>query len=140
MAGRENISTAVMERSGMTLLEVLLAVVIVSMVTTVFLRFLVSGERIRGRGMLISHAAVIAGNEAERIKSAAAGTGLIITDTAYEADAGGRTFIVERRAIESRNSQETVIFSDCQEIEISVRKTESDSPLVRFRLIQGNMQ
>jgi hypothetical protein len=122
----------------MTILEVMLAASILSIVSLFFFQMLVAGDKIRGRGKLLQTVATLAGNEAEHIKSAI-GSGGELGDSLYSIEIDKRLFIVERTVIEQEEEKIPPYLANTQELEIRVHPADVDSPLVTFRIIQGFM-
>jgi len=121
---------------GMTVLEVLVSVVILTVASTVFLRFLLIGDRAMNKNLRIEQAVLCAQNEAERLK-AHAGEKTAINDTLYEAAFGKIRYSIQRRTVVADAFEE--IESDTaatREIEIIVRRAESDTALLAFRQLQ----
>jgi hypothetical protein len=123
-------------RRGLTILEVMLAAFILSVVSLFFFQMLVAGDKVRGRGRLLQTVATLAANEAEHIKSAI-GSGGTLDDSLYSIEVDKRLFIVERTVIERDDDNLPAYLANTQELEISVHPAELDTALVRFRVIQG---
>lgn len=120
---------------GMTVLEVLVSVVILTMASTMFLRILTIGDRVQTRTIHLDRAVVLATGEAERLKAHAA-EGIAAGDTAYEVAFGTSVLVVERGPVNDTFFDALEKSVEEREIYIRVRKRESDSALVSFRLLQ----
>jgi type II secretory pathway pseudopilin PulG len=121
--------------SGMTLLEALIAICILGFTTSAVVGLVVTGDKIAGRRTGVSYAAIIAANEAERLKNFQ--TSLVLpSDTAYSDTVNGLTYDVTRTRIrgDSLLSDSVVLF---QEFAVSVKRTPGPGPVVTLRLLQG---
>jgi prepilin-type N-terminal cleavage/methylation domain-containing protein len=125
---------------GFTILEVVVAAVIVSAVSVAVFQFMASGDRVRGRGRWIQKASALAMDEAERIKEAAWRTERI-TDSAYIRENDGTPIHVARRVVARPDSGLLARDSTLQEIEIAVRPgfMPADTALVTVRVVHGIM-
>ncbi|MBD3393609.1 MAG: prepilin-type N-terminal cleavage/methylation domain-containing protein [Chitinivibrionales bacterium] len=119
---------------GMTVLEILVAVVILTVASTAFLRILAVGDRTRISTLRMQRAVLLASNEAERLK-AHAGDAAVIGDTVYEVSFGKQVLIVERGPVEHDEFGEVDSLSEESEIGILVRQAGRDSAIVAFRLL-----
>jgi hypothetical protein len=123
---------------GLTLVEAMMATVICAIVSVFFFKMMVAGDKVRGRGRLIQRAATLAANQAEYVKSAI-GCGVELTDTIYETTLDNRTFVVERSILTDESDSVPSYRENIQEIEVKVHLIETDTTLVRFRILQGTM-
>jgi Tfp pilus assembly protein PilV len=122
--------------AGLTILEVMMATVILTIVAPIFIQFLVAGDKVRGRALTLDRAAMLARNEAERIKSAS-GLEEPLADSSYEESCGGALFTVERSVVERDEENLPAYLQKTQELRIVVKRAGTDSALVSLRLIQG---
>lgn len=127
----------VSKTSGFTVLEVILAVVILTITTTAIMHFILVGDRVYGRSLLIENATQLARNEAELLK-AQAPVSETIEDCEYEKLIGDRSFIVIRQVMENDSLDSLGTDYPIRGIELHVKEEiSSDEPLVTFKLIQG---
>jgi Tfp pilus assembly protein PilV len=116
-------------------MEVMVAVVIFSMVLTAVLRLMSTGDRINGRRLWLSHATILAANQAELIRQQENSLD-IMGDTSYDQAIDGQNFHVDRKRIGEPADK----FSDTAsylEFTITVNRSDDNTPLVHFRLLQG---
>jgi type II secretory pathway pseudopilin PulG len=124
-----------LKRSGMTILEVLIALFILSAVTTAVIGVIVTGDKISGRRSGVSYATTIAKNEAERLRAGQSALTLP-GDTAYSDTVNGIVFGVSRSRIgESILAPDSVV--PYQEYAISVSRIPAPGPVVTLRVLQG---
>lgn len=120
---------------GFTIMEVMVAVVIFSIVLIGVLRLMSMGDKINGRRLWLSHATILAANQAEKIRQQENSIE-IMGDTSYEESVDGQNFKIDRK----RLNQPADKFSDTAsylEFMISVRRTIDTAALAGFRLLQG---
>lgn len=122
--------------SGLTLVEVILAMVVLGIVSVMLLRFLSFGETVRGRGLRIDAASVLARNEAERVKAQAANC-VAVEDTFYETSGYDLYFWVSRETVTGDDYWEEEDTTAIQEVAIKVGMLDNPEHLVEFRLLQG---
>ncbi len=122
--------------SGLTLVEVILAMVVLGIISVMLLRFLDFGESVRGRGLRVDAASVLARNEAERVK-VQAGNCVAVEDTFYETSGYGLFFWVSRETVTGDNYWEEEDTTAIQEIGIKVGLLDNPEHLVEIRLLQG---
>jgi hypothetical protein len=119
---------------GMTILEVLIALFILSAVTTAVIGVIVTGDKISGRRSGISYASTIAKNEAERLRAGQSAIA-IPGDTAYSDTVNGIVFAVSRVRIgASILAPDSVL--PYQEYSIFVQRIPP-GPAVTLRVLQG---
>lgn len=124
-------------RAGMTIIEVMVAVVVLTTTTMFISQFLVSGDRIYGRSAHIERATRLARNEAELLK-ANAPIRSELEDSIYEVTVGERMYAVERKIIENESHDSLFQGFPVQEIEIRVKNDLYDEQaIVEFRFLQG---
>jgi hypothetical protein len=119
----------------MTILEALIALCILGFTTSAVIGLVVTGDRIAGRRTVVSYAAIIAANEAERLKNFQ--TSLVLpNDTAYSDTVNGLTYEVTRTRIrgDSLLPDSIVLY---QEFAVSVKRAPEPGPAVTLRLLQG---
>ncbi len=120
---------------GMTIIEVLIALFILSVITSAVLGAVVTGDRIAGRRGGMSCAVTLAKNEAERLRGSES-TIVVPGDTAYFDTVNGIVFQVARTRIGSRAplADSVVLY---WEYAISAQRIPQPGPAVTIRLIQG---
>jgi hypothetical protein len=120
---------------GVTILEALIAMVILGFTTSAVIGLVVTGDRIAGRRTGVSYAAIIAANETERLKNFQ--TSLVPpNDTAFSDTVNGLTYEVTRTRIrrDSLPADSVILY---QEFAVSVHRTPGPGPSVTLRLLQG---
>ena len=93
IAHREN------RAAGFTLLEVIVAISIFSLISMAIFNLLTQTDRIHGRAVFVEGASRLAAGEAERLRSAAARS-VLIEDSSYSETVSGRLYRVSRNVIE----------------------------------------
>jgi hypothetical protein len=124
---------------GTTILEVMIATIVLTLISTILFQFLVSGEKIHGRGRLIARATMLAANEAERVKMAGGGAEKL-EDSTYEIAADNRMFTVRRLVLPDVNAKQKKVLKDWKKnqiVEIRVRLSDDKRILVRCRQVIG---
>lgn len=127
---------------GYSLIEVIIAMTIFSIIAGILLAALSNADKLKARGSTISSVAEIAKNEAEIIKNVSQLGGKLI-DTSYDVHSGKKDYTVERKVLNSTSSgllQDTSENEDIDEIEISVFEKNKSEKVWRFNLLQGNTQ
>jgi Tfp pilus assembly protein PilV len=122
-------------KTGFTIVEVMVAVVVLGAAIIGVMAMLRTGDRIKAHQTQLAMAAGLAQNEAERIKYIAKNA-INIPDTTYEQTINGLTFSVLRTVIKS-DTIEDGLASKAQEIEIAIIFNGGMDTLSKFRLIQG---
>jgi hypothetical protein len=120
---------------GMTIIEAIIALCILSFTTSAVIGLVVTGDKIAGRRTGVSYAAIIAANEAERLKNFQ--TSLVLPgDTAYSETVNGLTYEVTRTRIrrDLLPADSVVLY---QEFAVSVKRAPGPGPSVTLRLLQG---
>jgi type II secretory pathway pseudopilin PulG len=122
-------------RSGMTILEALIALCILGFTTSAVVGLVVTGDRIAGRRTGVSYAVIIAANEAERLKNFQTSP-ILPNDTTYSDTVNGLAYEVTRTRIrrDPLPADSVIVY---QEFSVSVRRTLGPGPSVTLRLLQG---
>ena len=119
------------------MLEVIVAIAILSVTTTILMRFLVTGDRLYSRSLLVKNAALLAQSEAELLKT----EGPLLEEIEsreYEEIIGKRTFNVARRVIEADSLDSLISHYSLREIDLEVLDpVRPEKPLARFKMLQG---
>jgi prepilin-type N-terminal cleavage/methylation domain-containing protein len=129
------------ERSGLTLLEVLVALTIFTIVSVSVLSGLTSGDRLRGRGMRLREATRLAANLTESIRARAQwGDPVEPGDSTYDKRVGSVVYTVERTVHDTTPYPAAGSFLHNREMTIRVRIADQHDTLVSFRLVQGYLK
>jgi hypothetical protein len=131
------------QQSGMTVVETLVAMLILGFTTTAVVSLVVTGDRIAGKRAGASYATIIGKNEAEKLRTYETSP-LLPGDTSYSAIINGIEFDVSRMRIfgdsisagttRPVNGDSVIMYG---EYAISITR-KSGLPLsVSFRLLQG---
>ncbi len=137
-AGRHNKCNS----AGMTVLEVLLAIVILSISSVVVLKFVSAGDILFGRNILIENASQLAQNEAELLKAQSPGIETV-EEREYETSMGGRAFVVKRLVCEADSVDTLVSNYPLKGITLEIYEGYNDDyemsakPIISFKYIQG---
>lgn len=115
-------------QSGVTLIEVLLAVIIFSIVSVSIMSIIGNVNRMRIRNKMRYHATIIASNEAELLKYS--GRTKILNDSIYDVNVSGSQYTVERIKLENIEDMENL-----HPVEIRVLK--NDQIIKSFRMLKG---
>jgi len=127
--------TAINKTDGFTIMEVMVAVVIFSIVLAGVLRLMSMGDKISGRKLWMSQAVILAENQAEKIGQQESSP-IIMGDTSYQASINGQDYQVDR----IRVNQPADKFADtasCLEFMITVKRIIDPSAQLNFRVLQG---
>lgn len=128
-------------RKGLTLLEVLVALTIFTIVSVTLFSGLASGDRVRGRSVRLQRASRIAANLVEQIRAEAQwGEPPDPGDSTYEEAAGSTMFEVVRTVHDTTHYLTAGSSQRNREITIRVRTAGEQDPLVRLRLVQGYLE
>jgi prepilin-type N-terminal cleavage/methylation domain-containing protein len=119
---------------GFSLLEVLIAFVIFALILTGLLRMTVTGDVVFSKGKNFASAAIIAGNEAERIRAIGA-AGLSVKDTVYETTIENSIFEIRRTVLKSDHFPDQGL--NTREISITITRKASKGQISEFRIVQG---
>jgi Tfp pilus assembly protein PilV len=125
--------------TGMTVLESLIAVLILGATTSAVVSLVVSGDRIAGRRAGLSAATMLAKNEVERLRVFET-SAVLPNDTEYSDVVNGIAYEVSRTRVKGSPLQRAapgdsvVSFG---EYAVSVKRKSGPSQEVSFRLLQG---
>jgi Tfp pilus assembly protein PilV len=123
--------------AGFTVLEVILAIVILTIISTMLMGFLLSGDKLYSRNMLIVKAAQLARNEAELLK-ARSHSFEMIEDKEYEEEVGNRMFMIKRNVLDTVMLDSLFSGYPVEAVEIQIMEgADSEKPLTSFKLLQG---
>jgi len=120
--------------SGFTIVELITAIFVFSIVSYSLFNGLSVGDSIKGRANATRAASVLASNEAERIRSEAL-QGIEPQDITYMETISGVTFTVSRKRI--YNWDADAKNKNFAEIEISVEPQSRFFSSYKFKLVQG---
>jgi len=124
-------------RSGFTLLELMVAIFIFFIVEYTLFHGIITGDKIRGKANISRTAAILASNEAERVRSAAL-RGIEIQDSAYTETVSGFEYKILRTNI---NPPDIVIENKTYtELEIRVEPQSALASPYVFKFLQGYHQ
>jgi Tfp pilus assembly protein PilV len=122
-------------QSGMTVLEALVAVVILGLTTTAVVSLLAVGDRIALRRSGLSQSTLLAKNEAERLRIFET-SHLLPGDTLYSEVVNGIGYDVSRTRVQGDSlPRDSVVMYG--EYEVSVKRKTGPALAVSFRLLQG---
>ncbi len=124
-------------KKGLTILEVVMAIAIFTIMSTIIMKFLGSADRLYGKSLAMKNATTLAQNEAELLK--AQGPLLeTLEDNEYEKSIGKRSFIITRKVFEPDSLDSLIKDYSLSEIELKVSDAlRPEKPLVTFMLLQG---
>lgn len=123
--------------AGFTVLEVILAIVILTIISAMLMSFLLSGDKLYSRNMLIVKAAQLARNEAELLKARSSSFEMI-EDKEYEEEVGNRMFMIKREVLDTVMLDSLFGGYPVKAVEIQIMEgADSEKPLTRFKLLQG---
>jgi type II secretory pathway pseudopilin PulG len=120
---------------GTTILEALIALLILSAITMSIVSLIVTGDRIAGRRTGVSHATTLARNEAERLRAEESAV-VLQGDTTYYDTVNGIVFEVLRTRIGDKLPPPDSVVR-YQEYAISVKRMPPPGPAVSFRMLVG---
>ncbi|MCL2689217.1 MAG: prepilin-type N-terminal cleavage/methylation domain-containing protein [Chitinispirillia bacterium] len=120
--------------SGFTIVELMIAIFILSIVVYSLFSGLYTGDRIKGRANATRAASILASNEAERIRSEAL-QGIEPRELTYMETVSGITFTVYRK--KNYNLDADIENKNVTEIEISVEPQSKFFSTYKFKLLQG---
>ncbi len=125
------------KNSGSALLEVIVAMVILSITTTFLMYAISSADKLYGKGKKLSLIENVADNEFERLQMYSF-TADELYDTSYIVDFDKRSFYIKRIVSEYTPADTTVIDFAYPLITVQIfDNEESEKPLKEFRLIHG---
>jgi Tfp pilus assembly protein PilV len=128
-------------QSGTTILEALVAILILGLTTSAVVGLVVTGDKMAGRRSGLSYATLIGKNEAEKLRTYE--TAFVLPgDTEYSAVVNGIEFSVSRtRIYDSLARAQRALGRDSVitygEYAISVKRKYGAPTAVSFRLLQG---
>lgn len=120
--------------AGFSMLEVLIALLVLSMTVVGAFSLLTTADRAAGVGKSWACAGTLAANEAERIKYATT-QGDALSDTTYTDSIEGQLYEVKRTAVAGDSLG--LLGSGIQEIEILLTKKPGDKVVGKYRLLAG---
>jgi Tfp pilus assembly protein PilV len=121
--------------SGMTIVEAMVAMVILSFTMAAVVHLIVTGDRISGRRSGLSYATILAQSEAERLRSYEKSL-VLPNDTLYTQTTNGIGFTVSRKRIQ--NTTGIIDTLSYREYAVVVKRIGGIVPLtLSFRLLQG---
>lgn len=115
--------------SGMTLLEVLLALVVFSIVSVSIMSLIGNVDRLRIRNKRRDHASIIAANAAELLKYY--GKTTYLNDSLYTVNISGSEYHVERKRLDDQNDLKNLY-------PIEIRVSKNGELVKSFKLLQGS--
>ena len=123
--------------AGFTVLEVILAIVILTTISAMLMSFLLSGDKLYSRNLLIVKAAQLAQNEAELLKARSSSFEMI-EDKEYEEEVGNRMFMIKRNVLDTVMLDSVFSGYPVEAVEIQIMEgADSEKPLTSFKLLQG---
>lgn len=130
-----------MDTRGITIVEVLVAMAILSIVSTMLFEALGGSQRIRARGMRLQAAATLAENELELIHRKLL-DGAHSSDTAYQITYRNHRFFVSCTQVSPAHNIQLPLHNESEavEMQLSVGLDKAKTPLVSLRLLHGGMQ
>jgi Tfp pilus assembly protein PilV len=121
--------------SGMTIVEAMVAMVILSFTMAAVVHLIVTGDRISGRRSGLSYATILAQSEAERLRSYEKSL-VLPNDTLYTQTTNGIAFTVSRKRIQ--NTTGIIDTLSYREYAVVVKRIGGIIPLtISLRLLQG---
>jgi prepilin-type N-terminal cleavage/methylation domain-containing protein len=123
--------------SGVTLLELTVAIFIFSITSYSLFQGLHTGDKIHGKAKISRAAATIASSEAERIRNAAL-QGARLQDSEYTETVSGVTYAVQRKTVNA--SDINIADNEFTEYEIRVEPQGTRYEPRIFKLVQGYRQ
>jgi prepilin-type N-terminal cleavage/methylation domain-containing protein len=132
------------KKQGFTILEVTVAVLILTITTASIMQGLHTGDKIFWKSSKLDKASVLAQNEVERIKSEAP-VSENIEELEFEKEIDNTKFFIRRKIIEDDSIISQFSSYPIKAIEIQVWEYDDNEeyygdsikPLVRFRFLQG---
>lgn len=118
---------------GMSVMEVLVAMVIFSISFTAVLYVLNSTERIKSRQRMIAYSAIVAQNDIEAFRSEGS-SAFLVGDSTYETVFNEVTFAVTRQVLPPDTNTQ-----DLQEIEVLIQHSPDLDTIGVYRVLQGNL-
>lgn len=119
------------------MLEVIIAIFILTLTSAILMNFLLSGDKLYGRNLLIVNAARLARNEAEALKAQAYSLETI-EGNEYEEEVGNRSYYIKRDVLDSAVFDSIFSGYPIEVVEITVLESaDSEKHLARFKMLQG---
>jgi Tfp pilus assembly protein PilV len=124
--------------SGLTLVEVLIAALILSAITTAVASLLISGFKLGGKRTALSYALIAAQNDVERIRSSAS-KGREVGDSLYDETINNYSLRIARTVLQTTEDDPMMQTDSLRlhEITIAVIRTADEDTLARYRFVQG---
>jgi prepilin-type N-terminal cleavage/methylation domain-containing protein len=122
--------------SGLTLVEVLVAVFILGLSSSVVMRLVRDADVFRGRSYQVATAARLAENEAERVRQIAR-MRYVLEDSLYNETVDRLELEVRRSVLREDTYDELLDTLAAATVQIDVRVPGREKNLVSMRLIQG---
>jgi prepilin-type N-terminal cleavage/methylation domain-containing protein len=122
--------------SGMTLVEVLVAMFILGVSSSMLFQLLTSGGLIRGRGYQVAAATRLAQNEAQIVRRIAASKAWL-SDTSYDEVSDALALQVKRTVLRSEDVDPLAGNLVTETVRIEVFPKDREKPLATFMLLQG---
>ncbi len=120
--------------AGYSVVEMIVALSILSFIIVSLYQGLNAGDRIRGRAHVTKTVSMLALNEAERVRNIALDN-IVVGDTNYTETIRGLTYTVQRESVKSEMFDQSS--SGPVEIHIIITPQSEKFPPYTFKLIQG---
>jgi Tfp pilus assembly protein PilV len=121
-------------QAGFSLLEILIAMFLLIIVVTGLARIVTTGDVIFSKGKAFAIAAILAGNESERIRAIGA-AGMNIKDTVYEETMENSEYVITRKVLASDQFPDNGL--NTREIALTITKKSTGKLIKEFRIAQG---
>lgn len=128
------------KRNGFTVLEVIVAIFIFGCISAALFKLIAQSERIRGRALFVESAARFAADEAERLRNIAINNE-VFEDSSFTESAGGRTFLVQRKIVESADLVSAFLPKRLEPLEIEITVSDAIDAGIKplhFKLLMGS--
>lgn len=123
--------------TGFSVLEVIIAIFILTVTSAILMNFLLSGDKLYGRNLLIVNASQLARNEAEALKAQAYSLETI-EENEFEEEIGDRMFVIKRNVLDSAVFDSLFSGYPIKVVEIHVMEgVDAEKPLTSFKMLQG---
>ena len=123
--------------AGFSVLEVIIAIFILTVTSAILLNFLLSGDKLYGRNLLVVNAAQLAQNEAEALKAQSYSLETI-EDNEFEEEIGNRMYVIKRTVLDSAVFDSLFSGYPIKVVEIHVMEGfDSEKSLTSFKMLQG---
>lgn len=124
--------------SGMTVVEVTVAIFVLSVIATAVTGLIAAGDRLRGRGHQLTVATRMAQNEVERVERLST-RGEVISDTSYVDSTGTFSLEVTREMLNGNDTRlaRPVVAQTAKVVPVEIRVgiPQAPAPLARFRFL-----